>query len=273
VELQGYVYDAKRRMAALYDLVGRGDDAQRLRGEAAGLRARFAERFWWPQERTYLFGLDGRKTPIHSVVSNAGHALWSGIARPEHAQAVVRRLMAPDVFSGWGIRTLSARHPAYNPYDYQVGAVWPHDNGLIALGFRRYGHLAEMLQVAEGILSAAGRFPSCQLPELFAGLARRPRTCPVQYREANVPQGWAAGAVFMLLQALLGLRGDAAHRRVLIDPVLPEWLPRLELRGLGVGPARFDLAVIRDGDETRSEVRVLEGSLDVVTEPWTPDDI
>lgn len=273
VELQGYVYDAKRRMAAIYDLVGRPDDAGRLRGEASALRTRFLERFWWPDERTYLFGLDGRKNPIQSVVSNAGHALWSGIALPEQAGAVVRRLMTPDMFSGWGVRTLSARHPAYNPYDYQLGAVWPHDNGLIALGFRRYGHVSEMLRIVEGGFGAAGCFQSNQLPELFAGLPRRPRAFPVQYREANVPQGWAAGSVFMLLQALLGLRGDAQHRRVLIDPVLPDWLPRLELRGLTVGAARFDLTVVRDGDTTRSEARVHEGSLDVVTEPWLPGDL
>ena len=273
VELQGYVYDAKRRMAALYDLVGRPDDARRLRGDAVALRTRFIERFWWPHERTYLFGLDGRKEPIGSVVSNAGHALWSGIAPPEQARAVVRRLMAPDMFSGWGVRTLSAKHPAYNPYDYQVGAVWPHDNGLIALGFRRYGCVSEMLRIVEGVFGAAGCFQSYQLPELFAGLPRRPRAFPIQYREANVPQGWAAGSVFMLLQALLGLRGDAHRRRVLIDPVLPDWLPRLELRGLTVGAARFDLTVIRDGDGTRSEAHVHEGSLDVVTEPWLPDDL
>jgi glycogen debranching enzyme len=154
-----------------------------------------------------------------------------------------------------------------------VGAVWPHDNGLIALGFRRYGCVSEMLRIVEGVFGAAGCFQSYQLPELFAGLPRRPRAFPIQYREANVPQGWAAGSVFMLLQALLGLRGDAHQRRVLIDPVLPDWLPRLELRGLTVGAARFDLTVIRDGDGTRSEAQVHEGSLDVVTEPWLPDDL
>ena len=273
VELQGYVYDAKRRMAALYDVLGRAGDAARLREQAAGLRERFLERFWWPHEGTYLFGLDGRKKPISSVVSNAGHALWSGIAPPDHARAVVRRLMATDMFSGWGVRTLSARHPAFNPYDYQVGAVWPHDNGLIALGFRRYGYTGEVARIAEGIFSAASGFQSYRLPELFAGLPRRPRSFPVQYREANVPQGWAAGSVFMLIQALLGMRGDAEHRRLLIDPALPEWLQRLELRGLTVGPARFDLTVFRDGSETRIDVNVREGSLDVVTEPWTPNEV
>jgi glycogen debranching enzyme len=272
VELQAYTYDAKRRMAALYDAVGRAGDAARLREEATALRARFVEQFWWPDERTYLFGLDGRKKPIRSVVSNAGHALWSGIAPPDQARAVVRRLMATDMFSGWGVRTMSTRHPAYNPYDYQLGAVWPHDNGLIALGFRRYGHADEAARIAEGIFSAAGCFQSYRLPELFAGLARRPQAFPVQYREANVPQGWAAGSVLMLLQALLGMRGDAPHRRILVDPALPEWLPRVELRGVTVGSARVDLVAFRDGGRTRMETNAQEGSLDVVTEPWSPDD-
>lgn len=273
VELQGYVYDAKRRMAALYEVLGRSADAARLRDEAQILRERFLEHFWWPHERTYVFGLDGRKKPIYSVVSNAGHVLWSGIAPADHARGVLRRLMARDMFSGWGIRTLSARHPAFNPYDYQLGAVWPHDNSLIALGFRRYGYADEVIRIAEGIFGASSCFQSYHLPELFAGLPRLPRSFPVQYREANVPQGWAAGSVFMLLQALLGMRGDAPHGRLLIDPVLPEWLPRLTLRGLSVGPARFDLTVLRDGDSVRSEVEVHEGSLDVVTEPWTPDEV
>ena len=273
VELQAYAYDAKRRMAALCDALGRNGDAARLRDEAAALRARFIDRFWWPHEQTYLFGLDGRKKPISSVVSNAGHALWSGIAPADQAGAVVRRLMAPDMFSGWGVRTMSTRHPAYNPYDYQVGAVWPHDNGLIALGFRRYGFAEEAARIAEGVFSAASAFQSYRLPELFAGLARRPRSFPVQYREANVPQGWAAGSVLMLLQALLGLRGDAPHRRILVDPALPEWLPRVELRGVTLGAARFDLIAFRDGRDTRVDIAVHEGSLDIVTEPWTSDDV
>lgn len=273
VELQGYVYDAKRRMAALYDVLGRDADASRLRRESEALREQFLERFWWPQESTYIFGLDGRKRPIYSVVSNPGHALWSGIARPEHARGVVRRLMAPDMFSGWGVRTLSSRHSAYNPFDYQLGAVWPHDNSLIALGFRRYGYAKEAARIAEAMFSVASSFQSYHLPELFAGLPRTPRSFPVQYPDANVPQGWAAGSVFMLLQALLGMRADAAHGRLLLDPYLPEWLPGLSLRGLAVGRARFDLDVRRDGDEARADIDVHEGSLDLVLEPWSPDEI
>jgi glycogen debranching enzyme len=272
VELQGYAFDAKRRMAALYETLNRPADAARLRTEAGTLHDAFEERFWWPEEQTYYFGMDGAKAPIRSVASNAGHVLWSGIAGADHAAGVVKRLLAPDMFSGWGIRTLSAGHPAFNPFAYQLGSVWPHDNGLIALGFARYGFRAEAAQIAAAILQAAEHFQFYQLPELFAGLEREPRAFPVQYLHANVPQGWAAGSVFMFLQALLGLRADAPHRRLLVDPVLPAWLPRLRLNRLSVGDATVDLEFVAEGGRTRLEaVDVTSGELDVVEEPLTPD--
>jgi len=185
----------------------------------------------------------------------------------------VRRLMAPDMFSGWGIRTLSALHPAFNPFAYQVGAIWPHDNSLIALGFKRYGFVAEALQVAQGIFDAASFFQSHQLPELFAGLPRGPRAFPVQYLEANIPQGWAAGSVFMLLRMILGLRADAPRRRLLLHPTLPPWLPRLRLTRLRLGRARFDLEAWRDGEATRWDLEVHEGTVEAVEIPWSPEEV
>lgn len=275
VELQGYVYDAKRRMAVLYDVLGTPEKAARLREEAQQLRTRFAERFWWPEEQTYYFGLDGRKRPIQSVVSNAGHALWSGIALPEHASAVVRRLMAPDMFSGWGIRTLSSRHPSFNPFSYQLGAVWPHDNSIVALGFRRYRFADDALRLADGVLQAASFFQFYQLPELFAGLPRAARSFPVQYLEANIPQGWAAGSVFSFLQMVVGMRADAPRGRLLIDPSLPSWLPRFQLSRLTLGDATFDLEFFREvpGGRPRVGVNVHEGTLDVLERPWSPDEV
>jgi glycogen debranching enzyme len=148
-------------MAELYEVLGRADDAGRLRAQAAHLRDRFAERFWWPEEQTYVFALDSRKRQVRSVVSNAGHALWSGIALPDQA---------------W--RTASSAHPAFNPFSYQLGAVRPHDNGLITLGLRRHGLVDAALRVAEGILQAASFFDSYHLPELFAGLQREVRVPP-----------------------------------------------------------------------------------------------
>lgn len=270
VELQGYAYDAKRRMAVLYESLGRTTDAARLRGQADVLRGAFEERFWWPEEQTYYFALDGKKNPVKSVASNAGHALWSGIAGREHGAAVVRRLLATDMFSGWGIRTLSARHPAFNPYVYQLGSVWPHDNGLIALGFARYGFRDEAARVAAGIFEAAQHFRSHQMPELFAGLDREPRAFPVQYPHANIPQGWAAGSVFILLQALLGLRADAPNKRLFVHPVLPKWLPGLRLSRLPVGDATVDLEFLLDGSQTRTGVLEVRGNLQVIEEPVNP---
>jgi glycogen debranching enzyme len=269
-ELQGYVFDAWMRMAEVFDALGEPRRAAELRRKAAGLRARFEERFWCEDIGSYAYGLDPDKQPIRTIASNAGHCLWSGIASPEHAARVVERLLQPDMWSGWGIRTLSARNPAYNPFSYQRGSVWPHDNGIIALGFKRYGFAAEAARVARDISEAASYFVSYRLPELYAGVERGPGTFPVQYLGANVPQAWAAGSVFHLLQAILGLQADAPGRRLYLDPELPAWLPDLTLRGLQVGPARFDLRFWREGTRTRWDASLREGDVEVRQEPWGP---
>ncbi len=197
-----------------------------------------------------------------SVASNVGQCLWSGIIAPEHARAVVKRLMRKDMWSGWGIRTLSADHPSFNPYNYQTGAVWPHDNSLIALGMRRYGFAAEAAAVARDISGAAGHFMLNQLPELYGGLQRGPTSFPVQYLGANVPQAWAAGTPFMLLQAILGIQPDAPRGKLYVDPALPDWLPDVTLTDLRLGRRRFDIRFWRDGDKTQWEV--LKGNHDAV---------
>jgi glycogen debranching enzyme len=153
--------------------------------------------------------VDGEKKKVLSVASNVGQCLWSGIIAPEPAGTVVKRLMRKDMWSALGIRTLSADHPSFNPYNYQTGAAWPHDNSLIAMGMRRYGFAAEAAAVARDISRAASHFLLNQLPELYGGLQRDPTSFPVQYIGANVPQAWAAGTPFMLLQAMLGLQQDA----------------------------------------------------------------
>ena len=174
------------------------------------------------------------------------------------------------MWSGWGIRTLSADNPAYNPIAYQRGSVWPHDNGLIALGFKRYGFGDEAARIARDISEAASYFVGYRLPELYAGVERRPRTFPVQYLGANVPQAWAAGSVFHLVQAILGIRADAPSQHLFVDPQLPKWLPDVTLRGLAVGKARLDLRVWRDGERTHWDASVSEGQLEVRQEPWQP---
>ena len=188
-ELQGYVYDAKLRMADIYDVLDRPKDARRLRREAQRLYDRFNEPFWWEEEGTYYLGLNGRKEPIRSVASNAGHLLQSGIVPPERAGRVVQRLMADDMWSGWGVRTLSSDHPAYNPFSYQNGSVWPHDNAMIAGGFRRYGFDAEAAQVAKGIFDAAERLVGVPA----AGAVRRSAAGPGELPGAVSRRERAAG--------------------------------------------------------------------------------
>jgi glycogen debranching enzyme len=253
-ELQGYVYDAWLRMAEVYDALDKPGRAAALRAKAAALFQKFNEVFWNEEEGFYAYLLDGAKRPVWTVASNPGHLLYSGIVPEERAGRVIERLMAPDMDSGWGVRTLSSAHPAYNPYSYQNGSVWPHDNGLIALGCKRYGFARETGQIARAISGAAEHFLLNQVPELYAGLERRPDGFPVQYLGANVPQAWAAGSAFMLVQALLGLEADAPRGALYIDPWLPPWLPDLTLLDLRLGSHTLDLRFHRVGDTTEYEV-------------------
>jgi glycogen debranching enzyme len=253
-ELQGYVYDAWQRMAEIYDELGNKRRANALRKKAAALFKKFNEDFWDEETGFYAYALDGDKKKVMSVASNIGHCLWSGIIAPERAGAVVKRLMRKDMWSGWGIRTLSAEHASFNPYNYQTGSVWPHDNSIIALGMRRYGFAAEAAAVARDISGAASYFLLNQLPELYGGLQRDPTNFPVQYLGANVPQAWAAGTPFMLLQALLGLQQDAPSGKLYVDPALPSWLPDVTLTDLRLGRQCFDIRFWREGKDTLFEV-------------------
>jgi glycogen debranching enzyme len=254
-ELQGYVYDAWLRMAEIYDEFDNKRRANRLRKKAAILFKQFNQAFWDESSGFYAYALDGDKKKVLTVVSNVGQCLWSGIIAPERAAKVVERLMQKDMWSGWGIRTLSADHPSFNPYNYQTGAVWPHDNSLIALGMRRYGFDAEAAALARDISGAASHFLLNQLPELYAGLQRDPTGFPVQYLGANVPQAWAAGTPFVLLQAMLGLQQDGPRGKLYVDPALPDWLPNVTLTDLRLGRQRFDIRFWRDGKETLFEVQ------------------
>jgi glycogen debranching enzyme len=253
-ELQGYVFDAWMRMAEIYDMLGQPGRSAELRQKAAVLYQQVNALFWNEAEGFYAYGLDGNKRPILSVASNPGHLLWSGIVPPDRAGRVVARFMQPDMWSGWGIRTLSAKHPSFNPYSYQNGSVWPHDHGLIAQGFKRYGYADQANAIAKDVLTAASFFMLNQLPELYAGVQRDESNFPVQYLGANVPQAWAAGSVFSLVQAIIGFQPDAPNGQLLIDPALPDWLPDLTLRDLRVGNDTFDLRFTRQGPGTEFEV-------------------
>jgi glycogen debranching enzyme len=271
VELQGYAFDAKLRMAEIFEALGEPDRATPLRAQAEQLRSKFEDAFWCDDLGFYAFGLDPQKQPIKTLASNVGHCLWSGLPSPDRAAKVVQRLLEPDFWSGWGIRTLPSSHPAYNPYSYHRGSVWPHDNALIAVGFKRYGFAGECAQVARDLFRAARYFAGYRLPELYAGLPRQPGSFPVQYLGANIPQAWAAGSVFHLIQGILGLRGDAPRRRLHVHPTLPSWLPDVQLDGLVVGRTRLTLRFWREAETSRWEVLEHDGpEIAVVEEPWSP---
>jgi glycogen debranching enzyme len=253
-ELQGYVYDAWQRMAEVFDALGQPKRAAEMRAKAAALFKKFNEVFWNEELGFYAYLLDGDKRAVPTITSNAGHLLWSGIVPPDRAARVVARLMAPEMNTGWGIRTLSKEHSAYNPYSYQNGSVWPHDNSLIALGFKRYGFTTEVATLARGISEAASHFMLNQLPELYAGIDRTESPFPVQYLGANVPQAWAAGSVFALLQAILGIEQDAPNQLLWVDPALPRWLPDITLTSIPVGSERLTIRFTRSGEATSFEV-------------------
>ncbi len=264
-EVQGAVYLAWTSLADLFERDGDDGTARRLRERAQRLYEAFNRDFWLPDERYYALcrQADGRMS--RSIASNPAHALWTGIIAPEHAGDVVQRVLKPDMFSGWGIRTLSANHPAYNPIDYQVGSVWPHDTAFIVAGMQRYGYLQEAARVFSGVLEAATRFEHFRLPETFAGYDTDYSSVPVKYPVACNPQAWAAGALPFMLQTMLGLRPDAFNRRLRIDhPFLPERLGWVHVRDLCVGAAAVDLRYERAGAGTVVAVERTRGDLEVV---------
>jgi glycogen debranching enzyme len=265
-EAQGYTMRAKRRLARLFDLAGQGHRADRLRLEAVELRERI-EQFWLPREGYYSMGLDHQKRASHALASNQGHLLWALAVPPERAKKTCAALMSPEMFCGWGLRTLAADEAAYNPVGYHTGSVWPHDTALAAYGMRKYGFDEEFMQLFEGLIEAASRFPDYRLPELFGGFSRRQYEIPVPYPVACHPQAWAAGAIPYLLRSGLGIIADGLERRVrVVRPSLPRWLNRVEVQGLEVAGASADLVFQRAGDGVHISDVKIDGDLDVVLE-------
>lgn len=266
-EVQGYVYAAKRGAAALFAEMGRGDDAGRLEQEAAALKERFNKEFWMPREDFVAMALDGYGEQVATVTSNGGQCLWTGILDEDKAAAVVARLLMPDMFSGWGIRTLSKGAKSYNPMSYHNGSVWPHDNAIIVKGMCDYGFKDQALVVAGGLFDTAIHHAYYRLPELFCGFTRRGANWPVAYPVACSPQAWAAASIFLVLQGMLGLEPDAATGTLFISrPVLPRWLNHVHVTNLCVGRARLDVLFRREGEVTSFTVKRKEGPLRIVME-------
>ncbi len=232
-EHQGYAYDARLRTARLLREVWDDvDEAQRLEHEAEELKQRFNKDFWSTSRRHYVLALDGAKQQVDSMTSNVGHLMWSGIMDESRAGAMVRRLLRDDMFSGWGIRSMSSEDAGFNPLRYHTGTVWPHDTAIVAAGMRRYGYDEEAAKVCTALLEAAEAF-SNQLPEVFAGFPRDDSGVPVEYPDALKPQSWAAAAPLLAIRTLMGL--DVVDGKVRSSPI-----EKLKLKGIEVRGKRVD---------------------------------
>jgi len=268
-EEQAFVFLAKQHLSEVLWWLGRRADARRLWNEARLLKKRFNESFWMDDLQFYAMGrtVDGKQ--IRSISSNPGHCLAAGIVDERYVRIAADRLMAPDLFSGWGIRTLSSEHPAYNPYSYHRGSVWPVEQGSFAIGFVRYGLHDHLERLCRSQFDAASLFDHRRLPELFAGHPRDAQhPVPGLYPQANSPQAWSASSVFCLVQALLGLYPYAPLNLLIVDPHLPEWLPELTVSNLRVGDAVVTLR-FRRHTSGHSDYEVIDksGSLHIVRQP------
>lgn len=262
-EVQAYAYAAYRAMDYLADRLGKAESAAYWSQVAEELKANFLDRFWWEAEHLFFLALDGLKRPCEVVTSNAGQCLWSGIVPDTLAEKIITRLMREDMYSGWGIRTLSERAARYNPMSYHNGSIWPHDTALVGVGFARYGEKAKASQLLESLSQVSQYYEGARLPELFCGFARNYQRGPVPYPVACEPQSWAAGAPFVLLNALLGFEPDAEHHRLALRrPLLPDWLKKVEMHGLFLGGQQVNLHLERDGNSTIA-ILTEEGSIDL----------
>jgi glycogen debranching enzyme len=266
VEVQAYVYRAKTDIASLFLLSGDENRAATLRSEAQKLRERL-NRDFWINDGYFALALQKEERRVEVLSSNAGHALWCGIADEEHAQQLAEQLLSPQMFSGWGIRTLSKKSLGYNPLGYHTGTVWPHDNSLIAAGLKRYGFEQAALRVFNAMTDAAKCFPSFRLPELFGGAERQGDNAPVTYPIACQPQAWAAGAIPFMLTTLLGLEPEAFENRLrIVRSILPENVNHIEVRNLSVGRTSIDLVFERKKAAAQVGVLSLSGNLNVAVD-------
>ncbi len=266
-EVQAYVYLAKTRMADVYRALGRPEDAGRLEEEAERLKVRFNDAFWMEDRSFFAAALDAQGRQVRTLMSNPGHGLYCGIVDEDKAPPLAKGLLTPDMFSGWGIRTMSKSAAAYNPMSYHNGSVWPHDNALIAAGMKRYGFVRSTNRVVTALFDAAVSADTPRLPELFCGFTRRTPNRPVSYPIACSPQAWAAGAPFLMLQAMLGVSARAHMNLLTVNlPHLPTWLNTVEVRNLRVGESRISMVFRREGEITSFSLLSREGDVRVVME-------
>ena len=264
-EVQGYQYAALLAAAEMADALRLSDRTPALRERARRLRERFEADFWLPDEAYYALALDRVGQPCRVITSNAGHLLWTRLISESRAHIVARRLMADDMFTGWGVRTLARGERLYNPMSYHNGSVWPHDTAIAAVGMRRYGFADPFITLSTGLFEAVLQFENMRMPELFCGFPRVDGYGPTQYPVACSPQAWAAGVVFMLISAMLGLSPDAADNQLTLNrPRLPGWLAWIELRGLQLRTSRMTLRASQGQDGAAIEMLSRDGDAELV---------
>lgn len=269
VEEQAFFYVAKLQISELLFWLDRKHEAEKLFDEAAELRERINERFWMPDENFYAMALDPQRRQVRSIASNAGHVLAAAVPHQDMVRPLADRLMSDELYSGWGIRTLSNRHPAYDPFSYHRGTVWPVEQGAFALGFARYGMHDHMHRLCRSMFEAAGIFDFHRLPECFSGHPRdEAHPFPAFYPRSNYPQAWSAAALFAMIQAMVGIYPYAPMDLLLVDPHLPDWLPDITLTNLRVGKGRVDIRFYRLQDGSSDyEILDLRGTLHVLRQP------
>jgi glycogen debranching enzyme len=267
-EEQGFVYVAKLRMSEMLWFMGDHELARRYFHEASELKKRFNDAYWMSDKRFFALGLDAKRRQIKSISSNPGHLLACGIVDKELARPVAERLLKSDMFSGWGVRTLSSGHPAYDPYSYHRGSVWPVEHGSFAMGMMRFGLIKQLHTIARAIFEASTLFDYNRLPECFSGHARDYQSpFPALYPKTNWPQAWSASTLFAILQAMLGLYPFAPTSLLLLDPHLPDWLPEIYLHNLHVGKATVSIRFYRKNERTHFDVLDKRGRLHVLRQP------
>lgn len=266
-EVQGYVYLAKKKLARIYDSLNRSEEAKKLRDEAEKLKLRFNHDFFLEDEQFFAMALDGNKKRVDAITSNAGQLLFSGIVTEKKAEKVKDRLFKEDIYSGWGIRTMSMLNKGYNPISYHNGSVWPHDNSIIAAGLRLYGFYHEAAEICQNMLEASSFFNNFRLPELFCGFEKGDYVFPVEYPTSSSPQAWASGSISLFLTTILGLKPRLSENKVFLKPYLPANMKNLFLRNLKIGPNILDIETSRIGEETDISVDVVSGDIEVIAEP------
>jgi glycogen debranching enzyme len=248
-EVQGYVYDAKIRASQIAKVLGHHEIASRLQVEAARLKENFNRKFWSESKQAYVIALDGNKNQCNVLSSNAGHCLFSGIATPERAAIIARKLLDETMFSGWGIRTISTKEARYNPMSYHNGSVWPHDNAIIACGFSKYNLMHEVAQIVSATFDTTAYMEGQRLPELFCGFEREKGKAPTSYPVACSPQAWSVGAIFLLIQAFLGMQINAAAKTITFcHPVLPDFLKDITITNLRLNDKILIIQIRRSKD-------------------------